>query len=427
MGSRLRAPAEFQTKQEILINSHYYDVTNWIPRHPGGKIIKFYTKEGEDASAAFDQFHGRCITKVTKFLKQLPKRDAAMENPTQFSPENQSREGNEVLLNQELSLLKSTFEAEGLFTPSYFRVFLRFMECLFLIIYGIYLTHCTSQFVKWIGLFTTSFGIGRCGWFGHEAGHRSLTGNIKIDKFLHQLTFAMSIGLSPSWWNSQHNRHHAMPQRLKHDVDLETLPLIAFNKKVIKDSKLGGIFKNNFFIRNQAKLFLTVDTFLVVFYWRFFLHPRYVIKKRAYADAVFMSLHHLILTSFLDPVNIFIIHFLTAIYLLGTFTLNHTHLEVTEEEKSWVEYGLEHTVDITSTPLTDWWMGYLNFQIEHHLFPQMPQYNNHLIRDRVAALAKKYDLPYQTLGFWEAWGKVFRNLEEVGNHVASGGGSLGIF
>lgn len=82
MGSRLRAPAEFQTKQEILINSHYYDVTNWIPRHPGGKIIKFYTKEGEDASAAFDQFHGRCITKVTKFLKQLPKRDAAMENRT---------------------------------------------------------------------------------------------------------------------------------------------------------------------------------------------------------------------------------------------------------------------------------------------------------------------------------------------------------
>lgn len=132
-----------------------------------------------------------------------------------------------------------------------------------------------------------------------------------------------------------------------------------------------------------------------------------------------MSLHHFIFIGVLGPINSFVVTFLTGAYLLGTFSLNHTHLDVTEEGKSWVEYCLEHTVNITSTPLTDWWMGYLNFQIEHHLFPQMPQYNNHLIRDRVAALAKKYDLPYRTLGFWEAWGKVFRNLEDVGKHAAN--------
>ncbi|OXA54290.1 acyl-lipid (8-3)-desaturase [Folsomia candida] len=321
-------------------------------------------------------------------------------------------------------MLKSTFEAEGLFTPSYFHVFVRFMECAILMSYGIYLTSSTSQIVKWVGFFTTALGVGRSGWVGHEAGHRSLTGNIKVDKLLHQLSFAMSIGVSPAWWNSQHNRHHAMPQRLKYDVDLETLPLIAFNKKVLRNSKMGGFSTNNFFIRNQAKLFLVVDTFLVMFNWKFFLCPRYVLKKRAYTDAFFMSLHHLIWIAFLGPVNLCIIHFLYSTYLIGTFTLNHTHLDVTEEGKSWVEYGLEHTVDITSTPLTDWWMGYLNFQIEHHLFPQMPQYNNHLIRDRVAALAKKYDLPYQTLGFWEAWGKVFRNLEDVGNHVEKGSEKL---
>ena len=35
--------------------------------------------------------------------------------------------------------------------------------------------------------------------------------------------------MSGAWWRNQHNKHHATPQKLKHDVDLDTLPLVAFN------------------------------------------------------------------------------------------------------------------------------------------------------------------------------------------------------
>lgn len=55
--------------------------------------------------------------------------------------------------------------------------------------------------------------------------------------------------MSSSWWSSQHNRHHAMPQRLKHDVDLDTLPLIAFNSKIVKKPENG----RNFFVKHQVK------------------------------------------------------------------------------------------------------------------------------------------------------------------------------
>lgn len=80
MGADLSPSSEFEGKHEILINSHYYDVINWIPRHPGGNIIKFYTKQGEDASAAFDQFHGRCLNAAEKVLKHLPSREVAKKN-----------------------------------------------------------------------------------------------------------------------------------------------------------------------------------------------------------------------------------------------------------------------------------------------------------------------------------------------------------
>ena len=40
--------------------------------------------------------------------------------------------------------------------------------------------------------------------------------------------------MSGSWWRNQHNKHHAMPQKIGHDVDLNTLPLVAFTEKVSK-------------------------------------------------------------------------------------------------------------------------------------------------------------------------------------------------
>ena len=40
-----------------------------------------------------------------------------------------------------------------------------------------------------------------------------------------------------------------------------------------------------------------------------------------------------------------------------------------DEDVHWMEYAATYTIDIAPNPLTNWWMSYLNFQIEHHLFP----------------------------------------------------------
>lgn len=58
------------------------------------------------------------------------------------------------------------------------------------------------------------------------------------------------MGFSSTKWTFQHNRHHAMPQRLQHDVDLYTMPLLAYNAKVVKNSKEG----KGFMIKNQVSL-----------------------------------------------------------------------------------------------------------------------------------------------------------------------------
>ena len=69
-------PPVTTVKKEILYEGNYYDVTEWVKRHPGGKIIEFYTHSGEDATHAIQQFHQRSTKKVMAIMGSLKKRPA---------------------------------------------------------------------------------------------------------------------------------------------------------------------------------------------------------------------------------------------------------------------------------------------------------------------------------------------------------------
>jgi len=63
-------------RQEIYYDGYFYDVTEWIPRHPGGGVIKFFTQKGEDATIPIQQFHKRSWKKILGILKSLRRRPA---------------------------------------------------------------------------------------------------------------------------------------------------------------------------------------------------------------------------------------------------------------------------------------------------------------------------------------------------------------
>jgi len=170
----------------------------------------------------------------------------------------------------------------------------------------------------------------------------------------------LGAGFSAAWWRSQHNRHHAMPQRINHDVELfNTLPLLAFSKQIMKDPKSDV----NFFLKHQSKLFMLVAGLIVFSFWRLYLAPRYALRKREYLDLIFCVLHFFVPFSFI-PIHIYLLGAIVGgNYLIFNFALSHTHLPVAEEPKHWIEYCLTHTVDIEPSWWCDWFMGYLNYQI----------------------------------------------------------------
>lgn len=63
-------------RKEVLFDGHFYDVTDFIKKHPGGSIIEYYTKTGEDGTHAIQQFHQRSIKRVKGIMSSFKKRPA---------------------------------------------------------------------------------------------------------------------------------------------------------------------------------------------------------------------------------------------------------------------------------------------------------------------------------------------------------------
>lgn len=64
-------------RKEILFDGHFYDVTDFIRKHPGGRIIEYYTQTGEDGTHAIQQFHQRSIKRVKVIMSSLKQRPAS--------------------------------------------------------------------------------------------------------------------------------------------------------------------------------------------------------------------------------------------------------------------------------------------------------------------------------------------------------------
>jgi len=199
---------------EILIDGQLIDVSSL--KHPGGSIIKFYSGNGIDATEAFDNFHFRS-KKARKIIEAFPSRSASSVS----SLKDNVLPGQTELL-KDFHELTLQLEKEGFFKPDLLHVVFRISEIIVMHIIGFYLLfngHVAA------GIVVLGIVSGRCGWLMHEGGHYSLTGNQLFDRTMQVFIYGFGCGMSGSWWRSQHNRHHAMPQKLDHDVDLNTLPL----------------------------------------------------------------------------------------------------------------------------------------------------------------------------------------------------------
>lgn len=283
--------SSIDTSKEMIIRGRVYDVSDFIKRHPGGSIIKLSL--GSDATDAYNNFHIRS-KKADKMLRALPSRPVA---------DGFARDA----LSADFEALRAQLEAEGYFEPNLWHVAYRVAEVVAMYWAGIRLIWAGYWF---LGAIVAGIAQGRCGWLQHEGGHYSLTGNIKLDRHMQMIIYGLGCGMSGCYWRNQHNKHHATPQKLGADPDLQagaarprpphassptpprplaspvcppppppsppqTMPLVAFHGLI--GAKARGAGKS--WLAWQAPLFFGgVITTLVSFGWQFVQHPKHALR-----------------------------------------------------------------------------------------------------------------------------------------------------
>jgi len=395
-------------KLEVLISGRLYDVTTF--KHPGGNIFKFY--ERCDATQAWNEFHMRS-ERAKKLLDKLPSRPYSAVD-SEIVPDS-------TPLSKGFQKLRDDLVREGFFKPSPVHTAYRISELVLMHLVGLYLVSINQIL---LGLVILGVAQGRCGWLMHEGGHYSLTANINIDQHIQMLFYGLGCGMSGGWWRNQHNKHHAMPQKLKHDVDLDTLPVLAFHKKVLP-KRLSPLQAK--WLALQSYLFPTVSNLIVALGWQFFLHPRHIQRKKIAAEAFWLVVRYILWAAYFGrrfgAMWAFIYYvmyvWVGANYIFLHFSMSHTHLPVLDatENVEWARYAASHTMNVEASWWCNWVMSYLNFQIEHHLFPSMPQFRHPKVSPRVKKLFEENGLKYDVRSYTQSFRDVFANLESVGHHA----------
>jgi linoleoyl-CoA desaturase len=93
-----------------------------------------------------------------------------------------------------------------------------------------------------------------------------------------------------------------------------------------------------------------------------------------------------------------------------TYTFTEEEAEADDSKGAWYIRQLIGAANIDGSPTFHFFSGNLSFQVEHHLYPDMPSSRYQEIAPRVREICERYDLPYNTGRFSRQFGMVQRTI-----------------
>lgn len=264
-----------------------------------------------------------------------------------------------------------------------------------------------------MGLAKAGIGMGLM----HDANHGSFSKNKTVNKIFGHT--ADILGVSSSNWINQHNRlHHTYTNIYEHDEDVHGKGLFRFTK----DAPRNKIHKFQHVYWAFFYGFLTLGWFFADFtkykeYRRKGLNKAQGIQiVKEYTEMVFFKVifvtYMLVLPMiFLDVAfwqvltGFFVVEFVAGWVLAVIFSLahvvdkfdlsNHDKFNGTSEDE-WTVHQIHNTFDfaVKNKALT-WYCGGLNYQVIHHLFPNISHAHYPKLYDIVKETASKHGINYQ--------------------------------
>jgi len=84
-----------------------------------------------------------------------------------------------------------------------------------------------------LNLFLLAFAMVQCGLWGHDLAHHQIFTSPRWYTLIGIVWWNLLVGVSFNYWNYKHNRHHAHPNTIDGDGDIE-FPVLWFSPLLIK-------------------------------------------------------------------------------------------------------------------------------------------------------------------------------------------------
>lgn len=276
-----------------------------------------------------------------------------------------------------------------------------------------------NVWIVWGAWIIMGFGMAGIGLsIMHDANHGSYSKNNTVNKILGYLI--NFVGGSVTNWKIQHNvLHHSYTNIEGHDEDITSIGLLRFspNQKHLKVHRYQHIY---------AWFFYSLMTFFWFAYKDIPQLMRY--KKDGRLDStnrkyewlmaeligfkVFYALYVIVIPLVLldipwwaTLVGFMLMQATCGLLLTTIFQLAHimptSHFPMPDTkgniENSWAIHQLYTTTNFSPrSTFFSWYIGGLNYQIEHHLFPNICHIHYKQISNIVKKTAHEFGMPYNT-------------------------------
>ena len=255
---------------------------------------------------------------------------------------------------------------------------------------------------------------------GHDAGHRQLFRSRRANDRVGLLHANLLVGISFGWWVPKHNAHHTNPNHEDLDPDI-SITALAFTDG--QASSRHGLIR--LLARYQAWLF-----FPLLLLEAAHLHlasTKAVLRGSGRANTIegLLLLAHVAayvtaLVVVLSPLQaiafVVVQQGLFGLYLGCSFAPNHKGMPTLTDadELDFLRRQVLTSRNVRGSRLVDFVLGGLNYQIEHHLFPNMPRPNLRRAQPLVRAFCQQHGLPYTEASLFGSYAQAIHHLHAVG-------------
>ncbi|MPV36801.1 fatty acid desaturase family protein [Georgenia subflava] len=261
-------------------------------------------------------------------------------------------------------------------------------------------------------------------FLGHDAAHRQIFVSGRWNEWVSLIVINLFAGMGLGWWNRKHNKHHAAPNKLDADPDIES-GVLAFTPEGAAGRKTRltrwlttkqGYFFYPLLLLEGVNLHVQGIKRVV---------SRGEVKRRwvelgfiTFRLVTYFGLVFLVLSPGKAAAFIGIQLAVFGLYMGLSFAPNHIGMPIVPPtvKIDFLRRQVLMSRNVTGGRWVDTFMGGLNFQVEHHLFPSMARPNLRKVAPVVREYCEQLGVRYTETSIAHSYRAVTTYINRVGRN-----------